>query len=642
MAIVNNLPCKACRETGHDTSGDHLIVFDDGGQYCYRSQFHKSGKVFYKKKGDKNPIFEHDINGTIKYTQEQYFELQDSGKLKDEGIRILAMGGMREQDRYAVMFEEEQEQLEAQWARDVKHFNTLSVRNLVSRGIRGEIAKLYNVRVGLDSRGKVARHYYPMYDEDLQLCGAQCRNLPKDFRYGNLGKAWGKNKLFGQSTMKAVSASGARKDILTIVGGACDAMAAQQMLCESRQGTTWEKQLFHVWSVMKGEAGLSEIVNNLKAIRKFKKVIFCFDNDAAGLELTKKACRLIREKAVVLQMPDGCNDPNQALQDSREPEFVDAWWKADKPQVSQIKTVDELFDEATREVTMGLSFPWEGLTEQTFGIRFHNMYTIGGGSGVGKTEIAKEIIQHLIDFHKEKVGIIFMEEKAAYTIRVLAGKWINKKIHLPKNNHPKGHERWDKGREYSTADATRAVSNLRAKAKILIAECDGDTSIDNIVAMTEELRASGCKYIFIDNLTTITHDESLSDVKGIDKSMKRLGTYMQEEEVSIFLLSHLAKPDSNRTPFEAGGQVRQSDYRGAMSIAFWSTFMIAVERNTEGTDEEKLITYLRCVKDRLTGMSTGEVVTLRGDTKTGRILEPNQHNKVAKEVAKRKKNKSKR
>ena len=641
MAIVNNLPCKACRETGHDTSGDHLIVFDDGGQYCYRSQFHKSGEVFYKKKGDKNPIFEHDINGKIKYTQEQYFELQESGKLKDEGVRILAMGGMREQDRYAVMFDEEQEQLEAQWARDVKHFNTLAIKNLVSRGIRGEIAKLYNVRVGLDNKGKVARHYYPMYDEDLQLCGAQCRNLPKDFRFGNLGKAWGKNKLFGQSTMKAVSASGARKDVLMIVGGACDAMAAQQMLCESRANTTWEKQLFHVWSVMKGEAGLSELVNNIKHIRKFKKVIFCFDNDDAGRELTKKACRLIRDKAVVLQMPDGANDPNQCLQDGRESEFCDAWWKADKPQVSQIKTIHDLYDEATKDVTMGLSFPWPGLTKLTYGIRFHNMYTIGGGSGTGKTENAKEILDHLTDYHKELCGIIFMEERAAFTLRVLAGKAINKKLHLPKNTEKKGHEDWDRGRDYTTEQATNAIKVMEAKNKVLIAECDGDTSIDNIIALMEELRASGCKYIFIDNLTTITHDESMSEVKGIDKSMKRLGTYMQEEEVAIFLLSHLAKPDSNRTPFEAGGQVRQSDFRGSQSIAFWSTFMIAVERNTEGTTEEKCITYLRCVKDRLTGMSTGEVVTLRGDLKTGRLLEPKQHAELAKALAKRKKRKGK-
>lgn len=625
MAISKSKACPECRKNGHDKDGSHLIIFKDGNGYCSHAHWHKDGKPYFQKAGKGKTVFEDDITGMIQYSQEEFIELYEAGKLKKTETRLLALGGMKEQDKYAVMFEEERLEMENDWDLEVGHFNTLPTKNLVSRSIRGEIAKLYNVRVGLDSKGKVARHYYPMYDERGKLQGAKCRNLPKDFRTGRLGKVWGKTKLFGQHTMKEVSASKARKEVLLIVGGECDAMAAQQMLHESREGTQWENQWFHVWSVMKGESGINELVDNLKDIRKFKKVIFCFDNDKAGIDLTRKACRLIREKAVVLTLPDGCKDPNQCLEEERDQEFVDAWWKAERPQVSQIKTVTDLYKEATQEVEMGLSFPWFGVTEMTFGIRPHNMYTIGGGSGTGKTENAKEVIAHLVDYHKELVGVIFMEEKASYTLRVLAGKWINKKIHLPKNHHPKGHEAWDKGRDYTTEQANQAIKNLESKGKLYIAECDGDTGIDNIIALTEELRAMGCKYIFIDNLTTITHDENLSDVKGIDKSMKRLGTYMQEEPVSIFLLSHLAKPDSNRTPFEAGGAVRQSDFRGSQSIAFWSTFMMAVERNTEGSSEEKTITTIRCVKDRLTGMSTGKTVQLFGNTKTGRLLQAGTH-----------------
>lgn len=641
MAIVRNLPCPKCRETGHDTDGNHLLVFEDQGQFCPKSQYHKSGETYYKKKGDKNPVFEYDINGKVKYSREEFFELQNDGKLSDPVVRLLALSGMKEETRYAVMFDTEQQELEDHWAREVKHFNMLKTKDLVTRGIRGDIAKLYNVRIGSDDKGRTARHYYPVYDQEMKIQGAQCRNLPKDFRFGNLGRTWGKNKLFGQNTVREVCKSGTRKQELLIVGGACDAMAAQQMLCESQDGTRYEGKLYHVWSVMKGEAGLIELVNNIKAIKKFKKIIFCFDNDKAGMELSKKACRLLKDRAVVLTLPDGCNDPNQVLLDDRGQEFVDAWWKADRPQVSQIKTVAELEKEAKMPMLMGLNFPWMSVTEMTLGIRAHNLYTIGGGSGTGKTEMAKEVIQYLTDYHGELCGVIFMEEKAAFTLRVLAGKWINKKIHLPKNQHKKGHPKWDKGRDYTDKEANRAIDNLVAKGKILIAECDGDTSIDNIIALTEELRALGCKYIFIDNLTTITHDEHLSDVKGIDKSMKRLGTYVQEEPVSIFLLCHLAKPDPTRKPFEQGGQVRQSDFRGSQSIAFWSTFMLAVERNTEGSSEEKLMTYLRCVKDRLTGMNTGLSVMLRGDTKTGRILEPGSHAATAKEAAKHKKLKKK-
>lgn len=640
MAINKSKACPKCREMGHDKDGSHLLIFPDGNGYCSHSHWHKSGQPYFEKKGKGKPVFEDNITGMVKYSPDEFLELFNAKKLKDPFVRELALGGMKEQDKYAVMFEEERYEMEQKWELEVAHFNKLPVKNLVSRGIKGEIAKLYNVKVGADDKGKVARHYYPAYSlETGDLQGAKCRNLPKNFMTGRLGKVWGKTKLFGQNTMKEVSASKARKDILLITGGECDAMAAQQMLHESREGTQWENQWFHVWSVMKGESGIGELVDNIKAIKKFKKIIFCFDNDKAGIELSKKACRLLREKSVVLTLPDGCKDPNDCLVEGRDAEFVDAWWKAEKPQISQIKGVEELFKEATAEVEMGLSFPWATVTEQTFGIRPHNMYTIGGGSGVGKTEIAKEVISHLVDFHRELVGVIFMEERASYTLRVLAGKWINKKIHLPKNNHPKSDDRWDKGRDYTTEEATGAINNLMAKGKLLIAECDGDTSIDNIIALTEELRAMGCKYIFIDNLTTITHDESMSEVKGIDKSMKRLGTYMQEEPVSIFLLSHLAKPDQNRTPFEAGGQVRQSDFRGSQSIAFWSTFMLAVERNTEGNSEEKTVTTLRCVKDRLTGMSTGQTSQLYGNTKTGRLLEAGSNARKEKDITPKKRHK---
>lgn len=631
MAIIRNDACPKCRKGGHDKTGDHLIVFDNGNAYCSRSHFHKNGKPYWQK-GDGKKVVDGEINGLIKYTIEQFRELEDAGKLKNPDIRLLALGGMREELRYEVSTDKEQREMEKQWDRELALFSSYSVRNLVSRGIEGAIAKLYNVRVGLGKDGKVNRHFYPIYDEDMELVGAKCRNLPKDFTTGKLGRTWGPTKLFGQNTGKAVADSGGRRDVLLIVGGECDAMAAQQMLCESRKNTKWEGNLFHVWSVTKGEYSIKEIADNLKHIRKFNKVILAFDNDEVGRELTIKASQLIREKAHVLQYPEGCKDANQCLLEDRDAEFVDAWWNAGKPEVSSIKTISDLWEEATAAVEMGISWPWPSVTKETFGIRFHNLYVIGGGPGVGKTEIAKEVIQHLTDFHDELVGIIFMEEPAPTTARVLAGKYINKKLHLPKNEVKKGHPDYDEGRDYTEEDAVRALTYLKNKNKIRIADCKGDTTISNILAMMEQLRAMGCKYIFIDNLTTISHEGKEGSVKAIDESMKRFGTYMQEEDVAIFLLSHLAKPDENRTPYEEGGVVRLGDFRGSQSIAFWATFMLAVERNTVGDAEEKLITYLRCVKDRLTGQATGKTVLLRGNTKTGRLLEPEGHTQARDKV----------
>lgn len=642
MAIVQNLPCPKCQKMGHDSKGNHLLVFDDGAAYCGRAEYHKNGKPYFVDKGKKQSKFlKSKITGTINYTPAMFRELEEAGKLDDPDIRAVALGGMKEEFRYEVMTDDEQAEMEARWDAELKHFDKLSVRSLVKRGISGEYCKLYNVRVGLDSKGKVDRHYYPMYDAETgELTGAQCRNLPKDYRTGRLGRIWGKHKLFGMQTMKAVAKSKTRKDVLLIVGGHLDALAAQQMLTESREGTQWAGRLFHVWSVNKGEHCIQEIIDNLKQIRKFKKVIFAFDNDKDGQALNEKACRLVAQ-SVVLSYPDGMKDANQCLLEDREEEFVDAWFNADRPTTSKLKRMDELFDEAIADIDMGISWPWPTMDRLTYGIRLNNMYTIGGGSGVGKTEIAKEIIQHLIDYHKELVGIVFMEEKASYTARVLAGKWINKKLHLPKNDKPKGHPDWDAGRDYTTEQATDALKDMREKDRVIIADCDGDTHIDNIMGMIEELKAMGCKYIFIDNLTTISYDHD-NTVKGIDEAMKRMGTYMQQEDVALFLLSHLSGVGDSRTPHENGGIVYQSDFRGSRSIAFWSTFMIGVERDTMAeTEDEKCNTTIRCVKDRLTGMSTGNFFQLRGNTKTGRLLEPETHAQVRDVIKKRDKKKKK-
>ncbi len=643
-AIKGNKACPACREGGHDKTGNHLLIFKDGNGYCGKALHHKDGKPFHLKPDEIPDVTKWKVDGTIQYSVEEFEKLQKKGAFKDEYIRQMALSGMKMVDRYAVMSEEEQQDLESKWVEELKHFEKLSVRDLVSRGIPGQICKLYNVRVGLDKQGKVARHYYPRYALDTgDLIAAKCRTLPKDFLSGHLGCMFEKSQLFGQSTMKAVSKSGARKDTLLIVGGELDAMAAQTMLLESRKNTQWESHLFHVWAVHNGESGLDDIINNLKAIKKFKKVIFGFDNDKTGQELNRKACQLLRDKAVVLQYPEGVSDANACLLDGRESEFVDAWWKADKPQVSSILTVDDLFDEAVAETEWGLDWPWPNVTRQTYGIRPNNLYTIGGGSGTGKTEIAKEVIKYLTDHHKRMVGIIFMEEAPSFTVKVLAGKWINKKLHLPVNRVRKGHPDWDEGCEYTQEDMLSAVTSLRTANKIRIANTRGDNSIDNIVAQMEQLRAMGCNEIFIDNLTTIEHNGKTDNVKAIDESMKRFGQYMQETPVSIFLLSHLAKPDQNRTPFEEGGEVRQADFRGSQSVAFWSTFMIAVERNTMADDDSKFITTLRCVKDRLTGAHTGETTIIVGNRRTGRLLEAGDHikNKPDSKPKKAKKKKSK-
>ncbi|MGE3614170.1 MAG: toprim domain-containing protein, partial [Sulfurimonas sp.] len=437
MSIVMNIPCVACQETGHDNRGTNMVVFQDGARYCSRSHWHKSGQPIYIPPGSEDPIMEMPIDGKIKYTPQQFQDLCKEGKLDNPAIRYIALNGMRGQDRWDVSTEEERQQMLTEKELDHEYFERLKVKNLVTRHIKGQIAKFYNVRVGHNQDGQVDKHFYPQYDLSGHWKGAKCRTLPKDFKYGHLGWLWGEGLLFGQITMSDILAKGGRKDTLLLVGGECDAMAAQQMLQESRVGTKWEGIPFHVWSPNKGECALQEIVAQKSEISQFKKIILCFDADDTGRTLTRNVAKLFRGKVFKLQLPGTCKDPNDCLKQGKEKEFVDSWWNPVDPfEGGVVASANKYRDKAKLQPTMGLSWPWPELDPVTYGIRENSLYVFGAGTGVGKTKTTKTIVSHLINEHKEPVVVIYLEEQADKTVRSFAGELIGKDLTAPPINDP--------------------------------------------------------------------------------------------------------------------------------------------------------------------------------------------------------------
>lgn len=628
MAIINNLPCPACQKNGHDKSGNHLMVFDDGAGYCNRGHFHDNGRPYYHKPEGGIEITELPITGNIKYTPAQFKEMVKEGKLNDSKLRAIALGGMRMRDRYEVMNDEERAEQDAEWQLDVQWFLELKRKNLVSRHIRGDICALYDVRVGHDEEGRVSRHYYPRF-EGGTLVGAKCRTLPKEFKFGHLGKLFGEQDLFGMNTMDAVLEKGRRKDTLLIVGGELDALAAQQMLLDSATGD-WKGKPYHVWSINKGEACLQEIVENRDHISKFKKIIWGFDGDEVGKKLNQQAARLFPGKSYVLEYPQGCKDANKALMAGKMKEFVDGWFNAkssDEVFKSQIKSAGSMRDQLKEAMPEpGLSWPWKRLNKITLGVRKHQMYVIAAGSGVGKTEFLREVVKHLIEEHGQSVGIISTEDPFKKVSRAFIGKWIDKRIELPPTNDP----RVDGYREvfdYTKEDADAAIDYVADTGKFFVADLEGDYSMEKVEQTCLEFEAMGIQNIFIDNLTGIQLDEKKfgGKVGALDEAVKRIGNIKDRLPVSIFLVTHLSRPGQGRTPHEEGGDVFLSDLRGSGAIGFWASYVLAPRRNTMAESiDERTTTYLTCVKDRDQGIYTGTSVTLKGDLATGRLIEPGE------------------
>lgn len=635
--VIRNERCPECAKKGHDSTGDHLMRFDDGGGYCYRKQFHTNGKVYYEQEGTAPALADLPINGTIKYSVADFRALEYDNKLNDPRIRAVALGGMSKKIRWEVLNEEERLAQEAEWLRECSWFNELKFKHLATRGIHGMIAKMYNVRVGHDEGGTVNRHYYPRYEEG-ELVGASCRTLPKDFGFGNLGKLFGNQDMFGLDTFKDIADSGQRKNFCLVVGGQCDAMAAQQMFIKEMNGLKTLggissldglKKLY-ILSVNKGEAGVQELIDNKDELNQFKNILWCFDNDEAGQALNRAATKLFRGKSKKVVLPNGCKDPNDCLDKGRDSEFCTSLFNAEEQKPNgKLKRVSDLKDKARKMTEMGKDYWLTGFNLVTFGIRLHYLSVWGAGTGVGKTDTTMAHVSNLMN-QGEDVVVIYLENQTDETTKTFAGMLVGKDFNSPPQSQWEMEQgfAYNPARNYTQQDLDDALELLEKQDRLIIADLDGSKDVDSVMEIMEECFALGYKYFVVDNLTAFVHHDEKGNqatgVQAIDATMKRLGTFKDENPVNIMLLSHLVKvhETGGRTPHTRGGEVYESDFRGAGSITFWANAVWGIERNTiASTFRNKCITLYRNLKNRGIGHMVGSTIVAEKDIKTGRYTE---------------------
>ena len=102
----------------------------------------------------------------------------------------------------------------------------------------------------------------------------------------------------------------------------------------------------------------------------------------------------------------------------------------------------------------------------------------------------------------------------------------------------------------------------------------------------------------------------------LDAIMGELSSLTQELDCTIYYVSHLTTPEGKA--HEEGGRVLEKQFRGSRSIAYWSHFLVGIERDKQ---DESGITTFRVLKDRYTGDAAGLRFGLRYDTDTGLLYE---------------------
>jgi twinkle protein len=466
---------------------------------------------------------------------------------------------------------------------------------LLKRKLDEDVCRKYGYMVG-DFKGQKC-HIAPYYDASGAMVAQKIRLPGKDFVV--LGDLKAALPFYGQNLCR----SGGK--MLVITEGEIDAMSVTQAM-----GLSWPAV-----SVPSGASGARKAVaKGIEFLESFEKVVFLFDEDEPGRAAIEECAPLLSYgKAFIGKLP--LKDANEMVKASRSKELVDAVWGARlwTPEVLN-EIDDDLIEEAAEEQGWGLPWPMVTMTRKTYGIRRSALYTWGAGTGSGKTTWVKQLAlcamrPDLGEDHSDlfpmpaprPVATILYEEPLKQTLKTLAGMVMGKRIHVP-------------GTEYDKDAAKRIMRELRPLLKSV--SLKGARNWETVKSTIKYLcHAEGVRDFIIDPMTALTAGDE-NERQSLDGIMSELAELAEDLDITIHLVFHLATPEGKS--HEDGGRVQEKHFRGSRAVAFWSHYLMGLERNKQDPDAP---TIIRGLKDRLTGDAVGPFIALAYDRETGRMVE---------------------
>ena len=281
--------------------------------------------------------------------------------------------------------------------------------------------------------------------------------------------------------------------------------------------------------------------------------------------------------------------------------------KASKAIAEMLSDLWDLVREPIQKSTV--MYPWPGLNDLLYGIRDAELVSVVSGSGMGKSAVMRELLFHLLNTTDVNIGGMFLEESVAKTGRELMSLAANRRLHIPGDVEPTEKEL------RAAFDATLGTN------RVFFFDHFGSTGVENIIARARYLaKAFGCTKLFLDHVSIIVSSQENGDErKAIDQVMTKLRTLVQELNLTLFLVSHLKRPDGKG--HEEGGMTSLAHIRGSAAIAQLSDAVIGLERNGQAESEvERNTTTVRVLKNRFAG-ETGVAAYLYYDRTTGRLIE---------------------
>ena len=335
-------------------------------------------------------------------------------------------------------------------------------------------------------------------------------------------------------------------------------------------------------------------------INSFNEVVLMFDQDEVGRDAAREVSQLFQH-AKIAQLP--LHDANDMLLAGRGPEVINAVFNAQPWAPDGVITLSSLREELTKPIAWGLRWNNDELNAVTFGRREGELYFIGAGVGIGKTDWC---LQQVVDdaMVAERSAVFLLEQPVVETGKRLAGKLAKKQFHLPP----------DVG-NYTTEDLLEAVDELVAKDDVRLYDHFGAKDWETISDNITHLAGEGIRHFWIDHITALAaHAED--ERRFIEQMTEAMSSQCQKLGINMYVVSHLATPEGKS--HEEGGRVQARHFKGSRSIAQWAHYMFGLERNTQHDNPfVATVTTIRCVKDRYSGRANGFTGLLGYDMDTG-------------------------
>lgn len=384
---------------------------------------------------------------------------------------------------------------------------------------------------------------------------------------------------------------------LVITEGEIDALTVSQL-----QGSRWATV-----SIPFGAQGAARAIKrNYEWVTSFENVILMFDNDEAGQIATQEVAELLPPgKVKIAHLP--CKDANECLVQGKGDAVIKAMWEAKTYRPDGIVSSEDLWDVIkAAPATAVAHYPWGFMDERLSGIRERELVTITSGSGMGKSTLARQIAYKLImDGHR--VGMMMLEESVGRTARDLLSIHLRQKLHKTME-----------GVDEETL--RKAYDDVFGGNNLFLYDHFGSTETGNLLnKMRYMAKALDVKFIILDHVSIVVSGIGDGDERRIiDNLVTQLRTFVEETGVSMFMVSHLKRPEGKG--HEEGAVTSLSQLRGSASLGQLSDRVIGLERNQQSDEGDAHTVTVRILKDRFDG-ETGVAGQLHYDRVTGILSE---------------------